>query len=129
MKRITSLLIVIIGFSISGLAYGQDPTEISEGAKAWAKNCTRCHNARSPLERNDRDWATISAHMRARANLTKTETRMIVAYLQMMNGSESGSKADTSVNSTPKNISTNEGSKKGEKRKNFRMMSISSRHK
>lgn len=129
MKRITSLLIVMIALSISGLAYGQDPAEIAEGAKAWAKNCTRCHNARSPMERNDRDWATIAAHMRARANLTKTETRMIVAYLQMMNGSEPAAGARAENDSTRSNIAAVREAGNGKKRTDIRGLAVSSHYK
>lgn len=115
MKRLTSLLIVLITISISGLAYGQNPADMANGAKAWAKNCTRCHNARSPMERNDRDWATIAGHMRARANLTKTETRMIVVYLQAMNLREFDGNVKTATGSTQKNTSAVKESQRGEK--------------
>ena len=90
MKRLISLSIVAIALSISSSVHAQDPTEIAEGARVWANNCTRCHNARSPMERNDREWATIVAHMRARANLTRTEARLVKVYLQMINGAENG---------------------------------------
>ena len=88
MKRLISLSIVAIALSISGSVYAKDPAEIAEGERMWANNCTRCHNARSPMERNDREWATIVAHMRARANLTRTEARQVAVYLQTMNGVE-----------------------------------------
>ena len=44
--------------------------EIGEGARVYARPCGRCHAARSPLERSDREWAAIVLHMRIRANLT-----------------------------------------------------------
>ena len=37
------------------------------------------------MERNDQDWKTIVTHMRVRANLSKSEARAIVAYIQMTN--------------------------------------------
>lgn len=89
MKRLISISIAAIALSFSGLVYAQDPTDIADGARVWAKHCTRCHNARSPMERNDREWATIVAHMRARANLTRTEARQVKVYLQMINAAES----------------------------------------
>ena len=67
---------------------GQDPAKVAEGARTWAQNCTRCHNARSPLERNDSDWAIIVGHMRARANLTKRQATMVAIYLQTVNRPE-----------------------------------------
>ena len=69
-------------------ASGQDAAKVAEGARTWAQNCTRCHNARSPLERNDSDWAIIVGHMRARANLTKGQATAIAIYLQAMNRPE-----------------------------------------
>lgn len=67
---------------------GQDPALVAEGARGWSQNCTRCHNARSPLERNDADWAIIVGHMRARANLTKRQATAIATYLQAVNHPE-----------------------------------------
>lgn len=89
MKRL--LLILTFGIALMLLpeqVAAQSPQEIAEGARVWADNCTRCHNARSPLERTDRQWLTIVAHMRARANLTRREADAVAAYLQAMNGQE-----------------------------------------
>lgn len=81
----------LLGISLLALpagVSGQDPAKVAEGARTWAQNCTRCHNARSPLERNDSDWAIIVGHMRARANLTKRQATMITIYLQTVNRPE-----------------------------------------
>lgn len=92
-------LIIALVALLSGLLVeqtsAQDPNIVAEGARLWANNCVRCHNARSPLERNDREWLTIMNHMRARANLTKTEAAAITAYLQMVNLQE-GNNSTTS---------------------------------
>ena len=92
-------LIIALVALLSGLlverSSAQDPNIVAEGARLWANNCVRCHNARSPLERNDREWLTIVNHMRARANLTKTESAAITAYLQMVNLQE-GNNSTTS---------------------------------
>lgn len=92
-------LIIALVALLSGLLVeqtsAQDSNIVAEGARLWANNCTRCHNARSPLERNDREWLTIMNHMRARANLTKTESAAITAYLQMINLQE-GNNSTTS---------------------------------
>ncbi len=81
----------LLGISLLALpagVSGQDPAKVAEGARTWAQNCTRCHNARSPLERNDSEWAIIVGHMRARANLTKRQATMITIYLQTVNRPE-----------------------------------------
>ncbi len=57
----------------------------AKGAKAWADNCTRCHNVRDPKELRDDQWITTIYHMRLRAGLTGQETRDIVTFMQMSN--------------------------------------------
>lgn len=65
-----------------------DAELMARGARVWAQNCTRCHNARSSFERNDRDWTTIVAHMRARANLTRREAQAVATFLRSSNAPE-----------------------------------------
>lgn len=89
MKRL--LLILTMGMALMLLpdpAAAQTPMDIAEGARVWADNCMRCHNARSPMERTDRQWVTIVAHMRARANLTRSEANAVSVYLQAINAPE-----------------------------------------
>lgn len=89
MRHVAKAFLVGIGLLwIPTGASGQDPAQIAAGARGWSQNCTRCHNARSPLERNDTDWAIIVGHMRARANLTKTQATAIAIYLQAVNRPE-----------------------------------------
>ena len=57
----------------------------SNGAKAWAENCSRCHNMRSPEELRDDQWITTVFHMRVRGGLTGQETRDIITFLQSSN--------------------------------------------
>ena len=57
----------------------------ARGAKAWANNCTRCHNMRDPKEFRDDQWRPIVAHMRVRAGLTGQEARDILLFLQSSN--------------------------------------------
>ncbi len=66
-------------------AAAQDGDLVSEGARVYGNTCGSCHNARSPLERTDRQWTVIINHMRARANLTGSETRAVLAFLQATN--------------------------------------------
>ena len=89
MRYVAKLFLVVIGLLwMPTGASGQNVSRVAEGASAWAENCTNCHNARSPLERNDSDWAVIIGHMRARANLTKTQATAIAIYLQTINRPE-----------------------------------------
>ncbi|WP_452600735.1 hypothetical protein [Pontimicrobium sp. MEBiC06410] len=55
------------------------------GAQMWGEACNRCHLAPSPADYNDTDWATISLHMRVRANLTEKEITKIEAFLKSSN--------------------------------------------
>ncbi len=64
----------------------QDAELVSQGAKVYGYTCGSCHNARSPLERTDRQWTVIVNHMRTRANLTGSETRAVLAFLHATNG-------------------------------------------
>lgn len=66
----------------------EEMARVAEGATVYGQQCTRCHNARSPMERNDREWITIVAHMRARANLTRTQARAVAAFLKATNAPE-----------------------------------------
>lgn len=68
-----------------GSAAGQDVTMAAQGAKVWAQNCVRCHNVRPSDERTDAEWRIIVNHMRARANLTKTQARVVTAFMQQTN--------------------------------------------
>lgn len=61
----------------------------AEGIRLWSQNCGRCHNFRPAAERSDREWVTIMAHMRARANLTRATAEDILAFLQSTNVGES----------------------------------------
>lgn len=84
----TGCLMVGLLFALpaSGLAQEADQSErIRLGAQAYGRMCGRCHNPRSPIERNDREWVMIMAHMRSRGNLTGSQVRQIVAFLQAMN--------------------------------------------
>lgn len=61
-------------------------TEVAaEGARYYGNVCGRCHNPRSPLERSDQEWVIIVNHMRVRANLTASQARSVLAFLQAMN--------------------------------------------
>lgn len=63
----------------------QGTAPLADGARVWASNCTRCHNARPSQERTDAQWQTIVLHMRARANLTRADARLVTTFLQATN--------------------------------------------
>lgn len=96
--RTHSLYVVtaLAGILLGGLLLAGPSTVLGEngqpraaafarGAKAWADNCTRCHNMRDPKEFRDDQWRPIVAHMRVRAGLTGPEARDILLFLQSSN--------------------------------------------
>lgn len=78
-----SLVAVLIGPVYAAAA----PTDgdFARGAKAWAQNCSRCHNMRDPKEFRDDLWKPVVTHMRVRAGLTGQEARDILEFLQRSN--------------------------------------------
>lgn len=86
----------MLGFALAALVAGpvlpgagdlaaQEPERVAEGAQVWADNCTRCHNARPSQERTDSEWLTIVLHMRARANLTRTDADLVATFMRATN--------------------------------------------
>lgn len=55
------------------------------GAKTWAQNCSRCHNARDPADLRDDQWISTAFHMRIRAGLTGQQTRDVLTFMQDSN--------------------------------------------
>lgn len=82
-KIITATATAILALPV-GL-HGQSPEDVAKGAEVWAGTCMRCHNARPSAERTDAQWVTIVNHMRARANLTRTQARSVTVFLQATN--------------------------------------------
>ena len=89
MKRIgASLVLALLGLLVMGV-----PAEAKErrsstswtGADLYNATCARCHSARPPVERSDKQWKIIMGHMRLRANLTAEESKKILEYLQNSN--------------------------------------------
>ncbi len=68
----------------------QDPALLTRGAEVYLETCGRCHNVRPASERTDREWVAIVLHMRARANLSKTQADAVLAFLQATNVAEAG---------------------------------------
>ena len=78
-------IVLWIGLSITQAADFPEKGDFVKGAKAWANNCTRCHNLRDAKELRDDQWITTTFHMRVRAGLTGQETRDILTFLQQSN--------------------------------------------
>jgi mono/diheme cytochrome c family protein len=55
--------------------------QIARGAKAWAENCSRCHNMRAISELKAEEWKVTVMHMRIRAGLPGHMARDIIAFL------------------------------------------------
>jgi len=83
------LVTAIAGTGLPGTLTAQTQNDVAAGARVYGKMCGRCHNARSPLERTDREWVTIANHMRVRANLTGDQVRAVLAFLQATNSNPS----------------------------------------
>lgn len=86
-------LVTLVQSALTGagtlVAQGAEQSQIAKGAAVYGNMCGRCHNPRSPLERDDRDWITIINHMRIRGNLTGGQVRSVLAFLQATNGDPS----------------------------------------
>lgn len=83
--RATALAAAIV--ILPAAAAAQQPTAeaMARGARLYGQVCARCHNPRPANERSDREWATIIQHMRARANLRKSEAEALLVFLQSTN--------------------------------------------
>jgi len=95
-KALTVAFAAAVLFAPALATAQQDPQMIALGAQVYSDTCGRCHNARSASERTDREWVTIVAHMRARANLSRTQAASVLAFLQATNVPE-GAMAPTPV--------------------------------
>lgn len=89
MKTTILILVTAIATGLPTTLAAQAQDDVATGAKVYGDMCGRCHNARSPLERTDREWVTIANHMRVRANLTGGQLRAVLAFLQATNSDPS----------------------------------------
>lgn len=86
MKTSTRILTIALAIAFWPTSTaGQDMADFAEGARLYGQHCIRCHTARSPTERSDRDWVTIVNHMRARANLPRSQALALSTFLQTTN--------------------------------------------
>lgn len=82
---ITTIAGLLAGTSLSAAEQQDTDGDFARGARAWAENCSRCHNTRYPQEFRDDLWKPIVYHMRVRGGLTGQETRDILKYLTEAN--------------------------------------------
>ena len=81
----SALLATLLLLVVPRVGTAQEGGSVAEGARVYGDVCGNCHNARSPLERSDRDWVTIVNHMRVRGNMTGEQARNVLAFLQATN--------------------------------------------
>ena len=95
------LAVVCAGLSIAAPSaiLAQDQAVFGRGAKVYSDNCARCHQAPSPSFKTDREWRTITLHMRVFANLSHSETDAVLAFLT--SGNDPSSKARDTVARLP----------------------------
>jgi mono/diheme cytochrome c family protein len=71
---------------LSGRAHGDDITQNAAlGARVFAENCSRCHEAPDPASRDGREWRAISMHMRVISDISKEDQRNVLIFLRTSN--------------------------------------------
>lgn len=81
-----SVLLLALSLQTASLAgHFPEPGDPIAGAKTWAENCSRCHNARDPADLRDDQWISSAFHMRIRAGLTGQQTRDVLTFMQDSN--------------------------------------------
>jgi cytochrome c1 len=79
-----SLLLAVLVQAPALLAQ-EDARQVGLGAKVYAENCNRCHEAFSPTTHDGNAWKAISLHMRLFADLSRTEQAQVLAFLRAAN--------------------------------------------
>lgn len=91
-------LFLVLGTGLSAQAQQGDNAAFVRGAKVWADNCMRCHNARDPQDFRADQWKVIMSHMRIQAGLTGSEARDTLKFLV---GGTKADKHQTSLTVSP----------------------------
>ncbi len=81
-SRTAACLIVALALGAHPGAADEVNGDVGRGAKFYADNCARCHNARPPTEHRPREWSIIIVHMRVVAGLPGAQARDIEAFLR-----------------------------------------------
>lgn len=77
--------------------YDFSADQVGRGAQAWADNCGRCHNIRSPGELSPDLWNVSVTHMRVRANIPQDVAEDIRAFLMSSSASLTEPESDLSI--------------------------------
>ncbi len=83
-----TISVLLFALSTQGLLFAANYPERGDpvaGARVWADNCSRCHNARDPADLRDDQWISTAFHMRMRAGLTGQQTRDVLTFMQDSN--------------------------------------------
>jgi hypothetical protein len=81
---IASILIQLV--VLSSWAHGDDIMQNAGfGARVFAENCSRCHEAPDPASRDGREWRAISMHMRVFSDISKEDQRNVLIFLRTFN--------------------------------------------
>jgi hypothetical protein len=81
---ITSIPILLV--VLSSWAHGDDAMQNAAlGARVFAENCGRCHEAPDPASRDGREWRAISMHMRIFSDISKVDQRNVLLFLRTFN--------------------------------------------
>ena len=86
--RTAICLIAIVAMSLLStvrLQAEDAPLDVAMGAKIYAENCTRCHEAPDPASRDGRAWRAVSLHMRLFADLSGPDQHQVLAFLRTAN--------------------------------------------
>ena len=82
--------------------YDFSADQVGRGAQAWADNCGRCHNIRSPGELTPELWDVSVTHMRVRANIPGDVAEDIRAFLMSSSASRGESSPRPEVEERPR---------------------------
>jgi hypothetical protein len=66
-------------------AAAREAVDAALGAKVFAEQCVRCHDAPDPASRSRRQWNAIALHMRAFADISRQDEERVLAFLRKFN--------------------------------------------
>lgn len=87
---------LLAGIAVNAAVFGVHPATAADeegtsaaqrarGAQAWQQQCGRCHNLRSPNEKQDYEWDISVNHMRIIGNIPGQTAEDIKAFLKSSN--------------------------------------------
>jgi len=83
---LAGIAIPILLLTLSSRAFSEEtPQSAGLGAKVFAENCSRCHEAPDPASRSGREWRGITMHMRVLADLSREEQQNVLIFLRTFN--------------------------------------------